>query len=1822
MSSFEALRTAQAHHPQVSPPSSPGLAVSISSPESSLGSSFAAGSALKPKSPKGAGKRERNLVLPQDLHRRAISSFAPLHPTSITLKNKVTKEQLLELFPYLRLSSVTLENATFGPDVIALLCAYRKINKAVFEFDESSPTCTDLEELAATFSSLDVSSGDSSHDAVPKERTERKREVQPQHDTPPLGETFSPQRIAGLDESTSSGSDAPCFLKLIAVAPLSVKKILGERAAGKDAVITIEEITRFYNELEEGLRKDEAPASFSQNGIRIRTTIAKMIQNFERSHAILISMWKSGRGWQGDIASPDLKEERNKLYAELLQIARIEAIQMVANISNIITQRAGIPSCEFEDVGSFSIFSDVDYSAVCETTKFRTNSIQGIKIALANAIWRALFKKNAGILADCNFYCPQIGKYLTHEIRNPQAKALFSYASFMGSLLQMVQQAPREKVVLYVNMLRANLTARQRNPILPEERERCTLALKSLNDCIADIEKFEAIIQAMKKAIPAGESEDIVADFFLGEFSLILSEIGSQIDRELNDDKRDFLIAQFYFYTILRERFLPEGYYTTAFNVVCKDRGSQAHQRYHLRLAERQAERSQELEEQLFKVSTVQGLRDAAAEITAFFSHKKDIVEASKSGERAAKSACELIHRMLGHNDQLVAKLKADQQQNLQNAELQRSLTLSLQALEKQRRLLKDMETSANMQVFRMGVFLATKKQTWDEGSFIRAFRINAIDAESRRYENTLVQLNNHRVKTEILNKKDIKDIPFAFFTKFQELFGLEDRVRFFSLQTILQRKDSNLVKFLIANSPNTAPGSKKVALKSAQKEELWSLLCQELRTESGHKLRVNLQAIDALAFRIFRQVTPTTDEYQPLIDKRFHAQELAAALRTIFCHNLDESDSEKELFRLAESVHKSGRIVRGMPPISQEVYAKKELAKMKSELRIVDAPDANKQLLGVIQSEYMTSQAMIDCYCFATSFIETPQKPDAMPSFSVALVDPDSIRKYFGSLQVAPMQGIGALPVVSSAIQLQDSASSPSPSLDSGSPMPTIPTVRFAEESPSQPNRQIVVKIEPAAGSKISQASQKVFIDALPAVNPGSPSLDSLASAVSPAPRSPTNRKVRFADDDAETGKPKVEIIKPNAAPAISPIAAKVSPKRQTAQASAPISDGAAEPTPPVVRIVAQAEAVALSSPVGNFVRQSPEALGASVERQLSDFWSSVHADEQSSVASRPAPLHKRAKSVMGADAESTTIFAGSSAKYVKGPRRDHAQASISAAPLVSASLPGSMQVSTPKTPPKAKPERQFTFDEGSIRSRVPSMPAASATSSHAADIIKPLARVNPIVSPPSFLNIRPPSVSGLDRRSLAMSVSQSSKRAGFQDEPLTPREQSDSRSSDRDDAPARISASASKSLISGPSLNLSPNPTRGSVPHSGPGPGPVASRQRRDSLRAVPLDKAIPGAKPSGAVRKASLFVMNPRIGELIERQRAQAGFPPTPKLPISGPNPNHGQVAGPVLAASAVSRPRVSSVPSAAVPLQSDRAISGAKPRGSITAVPLFTKNPRTSQLIEQQRAQVGYPPTPKVPISGPNPNHGQVAGPVLAASAASRPRVSSVPSAAVPLQSDRAIPRDKPRGSITAVPLFTKNPRTSQIIEQQREQVEYPPALTQSRSQSIHTSASAPISSFQFSGVRVTSESLQTLFRKSPQVEQLSFVNCKLDEGAFRELLKFSNLVHLNFSGVVGMESLLPVMKTAIMNFSRLESLDLSRSDTNDNCLLLFLFNRNLKRVNLSHVKSITPVGFSVGIITSIGKKDIYPEFILSGCHLSLAEQLPELRKRLPHIRFIN
>lgn len=352
--------------------------------------------------------------------------------------------------------------------------------------------------------------------------------------------------------------------------------------------------------------------------------------------------------WENNPVAWEWKKQENLSAAD--DEARYRIVATIAQIANIIAARDKffIPtamaekshhSCGWVAFGNKDIKSDVDYGIVTIQDPqhlFSYNAIQGRKAVIASIIFRALFGSPSLQLLDTEFYPPSLATFVNEPIS--------SRASFSAIFAQMVNFFQPDELQSFITQLRYHCRHL--------DSDTADVVIEMLKDA-AHLHKD---VEVVKTIVP---NPELANNILSNKISLSMAQCGEDIDKlNFADCDRKVYLDTFAFLDVLRQHFLPEGFFSRgAYRVICENITGQKHQ-----LAHRKIEEAAMLSGNFAK-ATIEACAETAArqqssaeeylesvgENSAFFHHRSDLIDASKYGTRVYNGALELIHILKAH---------------------------------------------------------------------------------------------------------------------------------------------------------------------------------------------------------------------------------------------------------------------------------------------------------------------------------------------------------------------------------------------------------------------------------------------------------------------------------------------------------------------------------------------------------------------------------------------------------------------------------------------------------------------------------------------------------------------------------------------------------------------------------------------------------------------------------------------------------------------------------------------------------------------------------------------------------------------------------------------------------------------------------------------------------------------------------------------------------------------------------------------------------------------------------------------------------------------
>lgn len=743
-----------------------------------------------------------------------------------------------------------------------------------------------------------------------------------------------------MPEGLSGQHFLPVIGMQIPSEPSSAPKVPEEPGAlhGEKVLPTlIGKVTSYHDNLVKGteISEKELNEFFSGIGVELREDpeISEKLKELS-SDQDLITAWKENKEWKGEgglSKTPGIDEKRRHV------------VKVVGEIVDILAARQGIASAGWFDVGTPGAGSDIDRTAgtiTDTTTPFKDNALQGNKAALAGIVWRALFDGTSLKQADVEFYPPHIGAYLTEELSDPTAKAIYSKASLTALFLQNFQQFHGTDLKQFKEEFKKEMIQSGMGE-----------SLVHLESIIKDVEELQLFTKSAGSSLPDGY-KDLSNNILTMKLTEKMKDLGEQIDKmSKGTPERERLVGQFAYHAAIRARFLPEGYITKgAYDVVCKDEGGQAHQSYHRALEQgKKVDKPADLQK-----STSQGLLESSGENTAYFFHKHDLIDGSKYAERSYKSGLEFVR-------QLRAEKPADPELNA----LEKDLVGKLRP---------------------MTTLEATKRHKWDVYSFESDVRKGFIEGEKAKLNELLGK------KEAILKGSSSEQILHAFYeTANPALYPLDKRTG----KPQLPDDWASTMREVEASKNWLGRVSKN------GKEIMWAALVRDARTKLSFMVLDKRQAIANVAKETFEKAQLGGKDFE-YMDPKERATRDAAKIKGLISIQKStrklSGEGGGELRKFAgkpltrrdaalraatENIARIGSANAALYTVKQTQYAREEIASMKEQRGISSDTD----LFEAVKSELMSMQIKLITIGLKHSVIAAPQplgkdpaQPDLRP--------------------------------------------------------------------------------------------------------------------------------------------------------------------------------------------------------------------------------------------------------------------------------------------------------------------------------------------------------------------------------------------------------------------------------------------------------------------------------------------------------------------------------------------------------------------------------------------------------------------------------------------------------------------------------------------------------------------------------------------------------------------------------------------------------------------------------------------------------------------------
>lgn len=682
-------------------------------------------------------------------------------------------------------------------------------------------------------------------------------------------------------------------------------------------------------------------ANLTRENLEQDPEIAPLLKNLENYKALTDQWQNPAADWKKGV----------KDFAPNADAMRREVVLIVSQITDVLAKRAGLPEAGWVNIGSPGKNSDIDLSIKANVNSehlFHDNAIQGQKAAMAGLVWRALFGGTSLQQADTEFYPPHIGDYLQEELHDKTAKAIYSRASVAATFLQSSQLLHKEDLTQFKNFLDKEF-----------KEDKLASALPAIHEIIKDVENFQKQVSAMATALPE-DHKDLINNIMSSKLSESLATLGKQIDlAPKGTPEREKLIAKYYFLSVVRARFLPEGYLAKGtYAVTCKDKGGQAHvtmDREAQALAEKTGT-APKREATQFRESTPDSLLESLCENGLYFCHRHDLVDASKYGTRFYASSLDLTKKML--------------------EELKNKDPASPKIVE-----LTQLKVELEAKLADMGVLEATKREKWDELSVTKEVAQAYHDRDVR--EITAAHQHLLRKEQEILKENDPTKIVERYVAELERGLGIGSGTIATDLSAKELMKDRKIAKFI----KDFKKSSLLHRLSGPTKEEKKALFSRlEKITAIRAKTKIALSKTSAKAAIVMQkhfkkaqfgkegfvaQVLPrkrieaiekdlTTKEFQPIFGGRHVTRILPRQVRGIAAHISGSTD-----------VHTLA--ISKFSTLSQAQYTKEVIDRMKMKRHLSDSI-SNEELFKELKSEVLEKIVKMMALGLEQGVIEEPQ--------------------------------------------------------------------------------------------------------------------------------------------------------------------------------------------------------------------------------------------------------------------------------------------------------------------------------------------------------------------------------------------------------------------------------------------------------------------------------------------------------------------------------------------------------------------------------------------------------------------------------------------------------------------------------------------------------------------------------------------------------------------------------------------------------------------------------------------------------------------------------
>lgn len=739
-------------------------------------------------------------------------------------------------------------------------------------------------------------------------------------------------QVSSQESSAPQGPTQPLFTALQGELTQLYKTLTKQTALNGDAKVTPAQIEAHF-------------ANLTRANLKQDPEIAPLLEKLENFKALTNQWQNPSADWKKGV----------KDFAPNADAMRREVVNIVSQITDVLAKRAGLPEAGWVNIGSPGKNSDIDLSIKANADGdhvFQDNAIQGQKAAMAGLVWRALFNGTSLQQADTEFYPPHIGGYLREELHDETAKAIYSRASVAAALLQSTQLLHSEDLTQFKDLLDTEF-----------KKNKLAGALPAINEMIKDVENFQENVLSMATGLPHNH-KDLINNIMSSKLSANLAELGKQIDAApKGTPEREKLIAKYYFLSVVRARFLPEGYLAKGtYAVTCEDKGGQAHVTQD-REAQALAEKTGAVikrEAPQFKESTPDSLLESLCENGLFFCHRHDLVDASKYGTRFYASSLDLTKKMLG-------ELKSKDPSSPKIAEL------TILKVELEAKLLD------------MKVLEATKREKWDEISVTKEVAQAYHDRDVKQI--TAAHQHLLRKENEILKENDPTKIVERYVAELEIGLGVESGTIATELSAKELMKDRKLAT-LIKDFKESSLLHRLAGPTKEEKKALFSRL--EKITAIRAKTKIALSKISTKAAQVMQKhfgktqfggehFVPnpkvekeriqdihrdlSTKEFQPLFGGRQAARILPWQVQGI----ATQISGGKALNALAVSKFST---------LSQAQYTKEVIEKMKMKRHLSDSV-SNEDLFKELKKEVLGSLVKMLVLGVGQGVIAEPQPLD-----------------------------------------------------------------------------------------------------------------------------------------------------------------------------------------------------------------------------------------------------------------------------------------------------------------------------------------------------------------------------------------------------------------------------------------------------------------------------------------------------------------------------------------------------------------------------------------------------------------------------------------------------------------------------------------------------------------------------------------------------------------------------------------------------------------------------------------------------------------------------